>query len=345
MDYERYQRHFPIIGIEGQQKLLNAKICIVGCGGLGAPVALYLAAAGIGKIGLVDADIVDLSNLQRQIIYKESDINKPKVECAQEALQTLNSTIAIQAYPVRLNADNIHTIIKDYDLIIDGSDNFETKYLVNDICCQLGIPFISASILKHCGQLLISNAKTGCYRCIYPEKTPDDLVPNCAQAGVMGYLVGIIGTMIANLASNYFLSREKIEFNTLMVYDSNIMSFKKYKFHQNKSCLACIEHQHPKYESSPIPDYNINPKDLSAFKIVDIREHWERKISPLSYEHIHILLNDIKYLSNPISTSKPILFVCKSGIRSNKAAHQYHKLFPELKGFSLKGGLRSRSAV
>ncbi|MGB3363639.1 MAG: molybdopterin-synthase adenylyltransferase MoeB, partial [Thermodesulfobacteriota bacterium] len=197
---KRYSRHLimPEVGVEGQEKLVNSSVLCIGAGGLGSPLALYLAAAGVGHLGILDFDVVDFSNLQRQIIHSEETIGELKVESAKKALQKLNSDIKITTYNEMLTAENAMEIIKGYDIVVDGTDNFATRYLVNDSCVLLGKPNVYGSIFRFEGQVSVFDAKKGpCYRCLYPEPPPPGLVPSCAEGGVLGILPGIIGTLQA----------------------------------------------------------------------------------------------------------------------------------------------------
>ena len=195
-EYRRYMRHLMLkeVGEEGQKKLKNSKVVIIGVGGLGCPIAMYLTAAGIGSIGLVDADTVSESNLQRQILYRSQDVNKPKVIVAQEQLEAMNPFIAIQTYEQRLTQNNFAEILSDYDIVIDGSDNFATRYLVNDACVELKKPFVYGSIFRFEGQVSVfcATQQDPCYRCLYPEMPKKGAVPDCSQAGVLGILPGMI---------------------------------------------------------------------------------------------------------------------------------------------------------
>ena len=200
-EISRYSRHLimPEVGLEGQKKLKNASVLCIGAGGLGSPLALYLAAAGVGKIGILDFDVVDFSNLQRQVIHSESTIGELKVDSAKKRLLELNSDIEIQTYNERFTSDNAMEIVKDYDIVVDGTDNFATRYLTNDVCVLLGKPNVYGSIFRFEGQVSVFDAERGpCYRCLYPEPPPPGLVPSCAEGGVLGVLPGIVGTLQAS---------------------------------------------------------------------------------------------------------------------------------------------------
>ncbi|MCF6765294.1 HesA/MoeB/ThiF family protein [Thiotrichales bacterium 19S3-7] len=329
MDYKRYQRHFPVIGISGQHTLNHANVLIVGCGGIGSPVALYLAASGIGHIGLVDFDRVELSNLQRQILYRESQIGQPKVMVAQKALCELNSTICIKAYDLKLDESSALDLFKLYDLIIDGSDNFQTRYLINDICCQLQKPFISASLLQKQGQVALFNSIDCCYRCLYPQAPPKDQIPNCAEAGVLGVTAGIIGTLSAQLAINYLLADNYDQAHSyLHLFNSDDVSWQKIQFQGNPSCPGCKLKSYQPIETEHLTNQIDSIRETTTMFddaiIIDVREPWELTIEPLALETIDIplnsLLNDPSVLTSLADLKqKPIIIICKAGIRSQTA--------------------------
>ena len=237
----RYQRHLviPEVGEAGQQKLLQSKILIVGAGGLGSPSAYYLAAAGVGTIGLVDFDIVSGSNLQRQILHNTKSIGKLKVESAKETLHALNPEIKIQTHPVELTDQNIKTIFKDYDLILDGSDNFPTRYLINDTCVVFQKPFVHGSVHRFEGQVTVFWPGRGaCYRCLYPEPPPAELAPNCAEAGVLGVLPGVIGLLQAVEAIKILLGKGDLLLGRLLCYHALEARFQELKIRQDPACLC-----------------------------------------------------------------------------------------------------------
>lgn len=242
---DRYSRHLllPEVGEQGQVKLLNAKVLLLGAGGLGAPASLYLAAAGVGTIGLVDADVVDASNLQRQIVHATSRLGMPKVESAEIALKDLNPDVKIVKYTERLMSDNVDRIFgAGWDAIIDGCDNFPTRYLVNDASLFHKIPVVHGSIFRFDGQVTTFKPFVGpCYRCLYPEPPPPHLAPSCAEAGVLGILPGIIGTLQATEAIKLILGRGEPLIGRLLTYDSLQMSFRTLKLRRDKTCPACGE--------------------------------------------------------------------------------------------------------
>jgi molybdopterin/thiamine biosynthesis adenylyltransferase len=240
---ERYSRHIilPEVGGKGQMKLARAKVLIVGAGGLGSPAALYLAAAGIGTIGLVDGDVVDLSNLQRQILHSTNMIGKPKVESGRVMLNALNPEVTVNTYPMNISADNIMGILTGYDLVLDGSDNFTTRYLVNDACFFAGKPLISGSIFRFEGQLTTLRPKDGfpCYRCLYAEPPPAGLVPNCQEAGVLGVLAGTIGVLQAAEAIKEIIGIGTSLAGAMLIYDALEMTFRRTRVPKDPACPLC----------------------------------------------------------------------------------------------------------
>ena len=240
----RYSRHIilPEVGGKGQKKLLEAKVFLVGAGGLGSPAAFYLAAAGIGKIGIADNDNVDFSNLQRQILHSTKDVDYPKAQSAKETIEDLNPDVEVVPYTDRLNSENIIDIIKDYDVILDGSDNFPTRYLVNDACVMLGKPLSHGAIFRFDGQATtIIPGEGPCYRCLYETPPPPDLVPSCQEAGVLGVIAGTIGVIQATEVIKIILGKGELLNGKLLLYDSLGMDFKKLKIQRNPDCPICSE--------------------------------------------------------------------------------------------------------
>ncbi len=241
---ERYSRHILLddVGVEGQEKLLQAKVLIVGAGGLGCPAALYLAAAGVGTIGIIDSDSVEISNLQRQIAHFTLDIDLPKVESAAEKMRAINPDITVNTYQDYLCAANITNIISEYDFVIDGTDNFPTKFLVNDACIFRGIPYSHGGILRFNGQTMtVVPGKSACYRCSFREPPPPDAVPSCAQAGVLGAIAGMLGTIQAAEALKYITGVGELLINELLTFDARNMSFRKIHLARQESCPLCGE--------------------------------------------------------------------------------------------------------
>jgi len=245
---ERYSRHIILseVGVEGQEKLLNSKVLIIGTGGLGAPAAMYLAAAGIGTIGLVDGDVVDLSNLQRQIIHQTKDVGKPKVQSGKETINELNHDVNVITYDELVDSHNILDIIEDqnYDFIIDGTDNFPAKFLINDACVLSKKPFSHGGIIRFQGQLTtyIPDNGTPCYRCIFQSPPPAGVVPTCREAGVLGVMGGVIGSLQATEALKYILGLGGNLAGYLLTYNALTMQFRKIKVGKNKKCGICGEH-------------------------------------------------------------------------------------------------------
>jgi molybdopterin/thiamine biosynthesis adenylyltransferase len=244
---ERYSRHIILkeVGVKGQKKLMAGKVLIIGAGGLGAPAALYLAAAGIGTIGIADADKVDLSNLQRQIIHSTADVGKRKVQSAKETMNAMNPDVNVVTYYEWINSGNITGIIKDqdYDFIIDGTDNFPIKFLINDACVMLGKPFSHAGIIRFQGQLMTYIPGKGpCYRCVFHNPPPPDAVPTCRQAGVIGVMGGVIGTLQATEAIKYLLGMDGLLNGYLLTYNALTAEFRKVKLATNHDCQVCGTH-------------------------------------------------------------------------------------------------------
>ena len=244
---ERYSRHIILqqVGGKGQEKILGSKVLVIGTGGLGAPAAMYLAAAGVGTIGLVDFDVVDLSNLQRQIIHQTADVGKPKVDSGRETIEAMNPDVDVHTYNELVTSANIRDIIRDqdYDFIIDGTDNFPAKFLINDACVFEKKPFVHAGIIRFQGQLMTYVPGAGpCYRCVFKTMPPKDAVPTCRQAGVLGVMGGIIGTLQATEALKYILGVGELLTGYLLTYDALTMKFRKVKLPRDPHCAICGEH-------------------------------------------------------------------------------------------------------
>ncbi len=239
---ERYSRHIILqeVGVKGQKKLLNASVLIIGAGGLGAPAALYLAAAGVGTIGIVDADEVDLSNLQRQVIHTTNDVGKAKVKSAAETMEAINPDVTVKTYRTFVDSSNIMDLIKDYDFIIDGTDNFPAKFLINDACVMEEKPFSHAGIIRFKGQLMTYVPGEGpCYRCVFKNPPPKDAVPTCKQAGVIGAMGGVIGSLQAMEAIKYIIGKGDLLTGKLLTYDALKMEFHTIKLPKDDHCAVC----------------------------------------------------------------------------------------------------------
>lgn len=238
---ERYSRHIILqdVGVEGQEKISNGKVFIIGAGGLGAPAALYLAAAGVGTIGIIDGDVVDMTNLQRQVIHHTPDVGRPKVESAKEKMLEINPDITVNVHQSLAMADNILDLIKDYDFVIDGTDNFAAKFLINDACVKAGKPYSHGGILRFEGQTMTVMPGHACYRCVFGGPPPKDAVPTCSQAGVLGSIAGMLGTIQATEALKYLTGVGELLTDRLLTFDAKSMNFRTINVKHNKSCKLC----------------------------------------------------------------------------------------------------------
>ncbi len=257
----RYSRNIllPEVGKKGQEKLKSARVGVVGAGGLGSPILYYLAACGIGKIQFLDSDKVDLTNLQRQILYSSGDVGLAKAVCAKNVLSNLNPNLELEGLETRLTAENIQEIFSNLDFILEGSDNFATKFLVNDFCVLNKIPFVIGGILGFEGQILVAVPhKTACYRCIFQDLPPQDAVPTCSEAGVIGSVAGVVGSTMATLAINYLLGIEELTQGFLLSFDFKDFSFRKIPLKKNPSCKVCGENPTiQKIESKNYPSVEV----------------------------------------------------------------------------------------
>ena len=336
-EFVRYSRHLslPEVGIEGQKKIKAAKILVVGVGGLGCPVSLYLAAAGVGTIGMVDYDVVDESNLQRQVLFGVDQQGKSKLISAKERLENLNPYTDYILHKVALTSENALDIIKDYDMVIDGTDNFPTRYLVNDACVLLNIPNVYGSIFRFDGQVSVFNFDGGpCYRCLYPSPPPPGLVPSCAEGGVLGVLPGIIGTLQANEALKIILDIGDLMVKRFLLFDALSMEFSELKIQKNENCVVCgsnptitelidykqfcgidsVAHK-IKYEEMDVKELEKHIKNRSSQIIIDVREEFELEISKLD-EAIHIPMNDLPKRMDELNAEKDYVIMCRTGVRS-----------------------------
>jgi molybdopterin-synthase adenylyltransferase len=262
---ERYSRHIILkeVGGKGQQKLFDGKVLIIGAGGLGAPIALYLAAAGVGTIGIADADDVDLSNLQRQVIHFTSDIGKAKVISAREKMVAINPDVNVVTYKEWISAANINGIIAGYDFIIDGTDNFAAKFLINDACVLAGKPYSHGGILQFDGQTFTVKPKeSACYRCIFPEPPPKDAIPTCSQAGVIGVLPGVLGTIQATEAIKFLLGKGELLTDRLLTYNALRMKFREVPLKRKATCPVCGDN----------PSITVVKDELDAMTVCDLKE-------------------------------------------------------------------------
>jgi len=239
---ERYSRHILLqdVGVEGQQKLFDAKVLVIGAGGLGAPIALYLAAAGVGTLGIADADVVDISNLQRQVIHFTADVGRPKVESAAEKMRAINPDITVNTHHEFLRAANIRPILRAYDFVLDGTDNFAAKFLINDACVLEKKPFSHGGILRFNGQTMtVLPGQSACYRCAFHAPPPPGVVPTCSQAGILGAVAGMLGTIQAVEALKFLLGAGELLTNTLLSFDAKTLDFRKTRFKKNTKCAVC----------------------------------------------------------------------------------------------------------
>ncbi|CAB4372011.1 MAG: adenylyltransferase/sulfurtransferase MoeZ [Actinobacteria bacterium] len=341
-EVRRYSRHLiiPDVAMSGQQRLMNAKVLCVGAGGLGSPALMYLAAAGVGTLGIVEFDTVDESNLQRQIIHGQSDIGKSKAISAKEKIAEINPNVKVNVHEVRLDTDNVKEIFSQYDLIVDGTDNFATRYLVNDACVLLKKPYVWGSIYRFDGQASVFWAEYGpCYRCLYPEPPPPGMVPSCAEGGVLGVLCASIGSIQTTEAIKLIAGIGEPLIGQLMIYDALEMSYRKIKVRKDPKCPLCSEKPTqtallPDYEAFcgvlsdaaevAVKDSTISVTELKAkidnkdkFLLIDVRE-------PSEYEIVKIpgaiLIPKQGFLDGSalagLPQDKPIILHCKSGVRS-----------------------------
>jgi len=360
----RYSRHLliPEVGLEGQRKLKNSSALIIGTGGLGSPVALYLAAAGIGRIGLVDYDTVDSSNLQRQVIHGTSTVGKLKVESARAKLLDLNPSIQVDVYNEPYSSENAMRIAKDYDIILDGTDNFPTRYLTNDVAVFLDKPNVYASIYRFDGQVSVFYAKEGpCYRCLFPEPPPPGLVPSCAEGGVLGVLPGTIGTLQATEALKVLLGIGEPLIGKLLLYNALDMSFDFVKLKKNPNCRVCgpnadvkelIDYEefcgvpsHDHEEGSAGANWDITVTELAErvknnhLKLVDVREPHELEISRLP-NAVNIPLGQLAARLSELDSAEEMVIFCKSGSRSARGLELLASAgFKKVK--NLKGGINA----
>ena len=357
----RYSRHLimPEVGLEGQLKLKRARVLLIGTGGLGAPLGLYLAAAGVGHLGLVDFDVVDFSNLQRQVTFSTGDVGKPKTEAAKARLSGINPTIEIEAFETRLTSENALEMFRDFDVIVDGTDNFPTRFLVNDACLLLGKPNVYGSIFRFEGQATVFGYPGGpCYRCLYPEPPPPGLVPSCAEGGVLGVLPGIVGSIQAMETIKLILGVGEPLVGRLLLFDALAMRFRELKLRKNPSCPLCGEHRtitklidYEEFcgirgeEAPPVTNgiAEITPKDLKARQdrgddifILDVREPHEYQICNLNGKLIP--LGELPRRVNELDSSREMVVHCRSGKRSADAI-QFLQTACFKKLLNLKGGV------
>ena len=340
----RYSRHLilPEVALEGQQRLKASRVLLIGAGGLGSPLALYLAAAGVGTIGLVDFDVVDVTNLQRQIVHGSKDVGRPKLESARDRLKDLNPHVHVEGFETRLTSENALEIVRDFDIVIDGTDNFATRYLTNDACVILGKPNVYGSIYRFEGQSSVFATEEGpCYRCLYPEPPPPGLVPSCAEGGVLGVLPGLVGTIQATEGIKLLLGIGEPLIGRLLLIDALTMQFRAMKLRKNPNCPACgtreirelIDYDQfcgiggdPLENQDGIPE--LTPVELAAkqqrkddFDLIDVREPHEWAIAKIPGARL-VPLSAFTDSLHQFDSARDIVVHCKMGGRSAKAVRQ-----------------------
>jgi adenylyltransferase/sulfurtransferase len=362
---QRYSRHLllPDVGLDGQRKLKNSSVLIVGAGGLGSPAALYLAAAGVGRLGLIDFDVVDASNLQRQVLHGSGKIGEAKVISARERLADLNPLVAVEPYEDILTSQNALEIISKYDLVLDGTDNFPTRYLLNDACAMLGKPYVYGSIYRFDGQVSVFDARQGpCYRCLFPEPPPPGIVPTCADGGVLGVLPGTIGTLQATEALKLILGIGRPLIGHLLLYEALETHFQTIQLRKNPRCKMCGEH--PQIDhlidydafcglgiesglSGGAPgDFELGPRELAArmkegtaLRLVDVREPVEQQVSQIAGAEL-IPLGELSLRFDQFAPEDEIVVFCRTGSRGERAVQMLAGAgFTHVK--NLRGGINA----
>jgi adenylyltransferase/sulfurtransferase len=356
-EIQHYSRHLliPQIGEEGQRRLKAARVLMVGAGGLGSPLALYLAAAGVGTLGVVDFDQVDRSNLHRQVLYGIDDVGSPKLDAAARRLRSLNPHITVVPHAVRLSSDNALDLMRPYDLVVDGTDNFATRYLVNDACVLLGKPNVYASIFRFEGLLSIFAHGDGpCYRCLYPEPPPPDLVPSCAEGGVLGVLPGIVGALQAAEAIKLITGIGRSLSGRLLQFDALSMGFKEFAVERDPDCPICSAKasikaliDYDQFCAEPAPTDVVDEVSVAELRrclaaaepplLLDVRSEAEARISRISGSRL-MPLPELDELCDQLDPQADIVCYCKAGVRSERAARLLMR-----RGFarvrSLRGGI------
>ncbi|MBI3088332.1 MAG: molybdopterin-synthase adenylyltransferase MoeB [Candidatus Omnitrophica bacterium] len=339
----RYSRHLimPEVGVQGQEKLVNAKILLIGAGGLGSPLGLYLAAAGVGKLGIVDFDTVDFTNLQRQIIHRTEDVGRLKVESAKERINAVNPEVQVETYNTRLSRGNVLDLITGYDLVVDGTDNFPTRYLVNDACVFQKKPNIYGSIFRFDGQATVFYPFKGpCYRCLYPEPPPPGMVPSCAEGGVLGVLPGVIGLIQATEAVKLIMGQGEPLIGRLLLYNALKMEFREVRLRRNPNCPVCGDHptitELIDYEQfcgigrgeeaqAGTTEFDLKPREVKELLekdkkavLLDVREPHEYEICHIEGAKL-IPLGELHLRANELDTADTIVVHCHHGPRSQQA--------------------------
>jgi molybdopterin/thiamine biosynthesis adenylyltransferase/rhodanese-related sulfurtransferase/molybdopterin converting factor small subunit len=366
----RYSRHLimPEVGLEGQRKLKAASVLMIGTGGLGAPVGMYLAAAGVGRIGIVDFDMVEASNLQRQIIHGTADIGRPKIESARDRLRDINPHIEIETHETRLTSQNALALFANYDIVVDGTDNFPTRYLVNDACVLTGKPNVYGSIFRFEGQASVfwaGGPKGGgaCYRCLYSEPPPPGLVPSCAEGGVLGVLPGIVGAIQAAETIKLILGAQDTLINRLLLFDAWHMKFREFKLRKDPACPVCGENatitelidyeefcgMRAQPQGQPAALEEITATELKQLldrgqdlQVIDVREPSEYEIARIAGTKL-IPLGQVVARMNEIDPSRETVMHCKAGVRSAKAIAALKQAGFPGRLINLKGGITAWS--
>ena len=369
----RYSRHLimPEVGMEGQRKLKAARVLMIGTGGLGAPLGMYLTAAGVGHLGIVDFDVVEASNLQRQIVHGTKDIGRPKIESARERLQDINPHVEIETYETRLTSENALELFREYDIVVDGTDNFPTRYLVNDACVLTGKPNVYGSIFRFEGQASVFWAERGaCYRCLYPEPPPPGLVPSCAEGGVLGVLPGIVGAIQANETIKLILGGGEPLINRLLLFDAWKMRFRELKLRKDPDCPVCGERAtikelidyeefcglRPQAGESTVQPTEEKPEmeEMTAtelkerlergddLQIIDVREPNEYEIARLAAARL-IPLGQVVNRMDEIDPLRETVVHCKLGGRSAKAIESLKRAGYQGRLINLQGGITAWS--
>ncbi len=348
-DLDRYARQIslPDFGPEGQKRIAECSVLVVGAGGLASPVCMYLVAAGVGLMGIIDDDVVALSNLQRQLLYGEADVGSEKVVAAKRNLGAINSECEITVFPERLTNRNAERLIRNFDLVVDTTDNLATRYAINDTCCELGKPFVYGSVYQLEGQVSVFDSTKGpCYRCLYPEEPPPDVVPSCEEGGVLGVLPGIVGCIQATESLKIVCGIGEPLVGTLLHIDPMSWSVEKFLIEKNPACASCG----PVRISNRATDYLIMATELQsaldndAVFLVDVRTSAERNADSIG--GIHIPLNELedRWPGISIPKDKTVAFYCATGVRSLAAVNTVLGL-GSTKALSLEGGLRALNKI
>jgi molybdopterin/thiamine biosynthesis adenylyltransferase/rhodanese-related sulfurtransferase/molybdopterin converting factor small subunit len=365
----RYSRHLimPEVGMEGQRRLKAASVLMIGTGGLGAPTGMYLAAAGVGRLGILDFDVVDESNLQRQIIHGTRDVGRPKIESARDRLHDINPHVQLDTYAERLTSENALRLFKEYDIVVDGTDNFPTRYLVNDACVLTGKPNVYGSIFRFEGQASVFWAERGaCYRCLYPEPPPPGLVPSCAEGGVLGVLPGIVGAIQANETIKLILGSDGVLVNRLLLFDAWRMRFRELKLRKDPACPICGENatikelidyeefcglrppaqgaqkEERKMEEITAAELKERLDRGDDLQVIDVREPNEYEIARLPGTKL-IPLGQVTSRMSEIDPARETIVHCKGGVRSAKAIAALTEAGFKGKLVNLKGGIAAWS--